>query len=108
MLLRNAGRVLLLIASPACLTSPPPPPEAVPTGTWELTTEEGADLAQLVLTFDENGGPARVTYKLGNVVPIVSPARSGATSVKVGRLRSCAAASLVVSIDNGEATLTKQ
>lgn len=57
------------------------PPEAVLSGTWKLTTSSSDDLTELLLTFDQNGAMTQVTYKLGTEVTLTSPFPSSSSNV---------------------------
>ena len=106
-------------------------------GSWSLTTPESTDLTQMTLTFDENGVMTSVQYKIGDTATVTATAPTsssdvngsdvviastfngnsltfngtlnGAASVINGRMTTLiSSGSLVISIDNGPATLTRQ
>ncbi len=117
--------------------SPQPSPEAVLEGTWVVTVENVPDLQQLELTFGASGILTTVTYQVANnaVIVVPSPAGSGSVSgddviitatfrgnglefqgtlneantIITGSLTThIVLNSVVIVIDNGPATLTKQ
>ncbi len=116
---------------------PPPPPEAVLQGTWAVTVENAPDLKELLVTFDENGNVTEVQYKLGDNATITVASPTGVATVDgsnviisatfndngltfngtlnsdntviTGNLTTqIAIGGLIVTINNGPATLTKQ
>jgi hypothetical protein len=115
----------------------PPPEEAVLEGTWAVSVQNNPDLQQLLLTFDANGKVTTVTYKLGDnaVITVPSPVGTGtvngkdvtitaefrgnglefdgtlndANTIITGSLTTnIVLETIVITIDNGPATLTKQ
>ncbi len=126
------------VASLLAGCAPPGPPSgAVLEGTWEVTVEAVPDLEQLLLTFDAEGTLITVTYKLSDNAVIVVPSPVGTGSVDGNNVTITATfrgngleftgtlndadtvitgtltthivvGSVVVVIDNGAATLTKQ
>lgn len=116
---------------------PPTSPEAVLAGTWAVTVQNAPDLKQLLITFNSTGNVTSVSYKLGDNATITVPSPVGVaevngTSVTIsatfnnngltfnGTLNSTntvitgslttqiVVGSVVVTVDNGPATLTKQ
>jgi hypothetical protein len=129
--------LLLPLASLLAGCAPQPPAAAVLEGTWQVAVQNVPDLQQLLLTFDANGNLVTVTYKLGDNAVIVVPSPVGTSSVSgkdvtitatfrgnglefegtlndadtmiTGSLTThIVVGSVVVVIDNGPATLTKQ
>jgi hypothetical protein len=115
----------------------PPPAEAILAGTWALTTPSTVALTQLLLTFDGNGDLTTVTYEVGGGITITDSSPSSTTRVDgksvtisteffgntlafEGTLNDTdtvidgsfttriAMGSIVITIDNGPGTLTKQ
>ncbi len=116
---------------------PAPPPEAVLQGTWLVTVAQNPDLKTLLVTFDENGNVTEVQYKLGDnaLITVTSPAGvatvngqnvvisatfndngltfngtlNGDNTVITGNLTTqIVVGGVVVTVNNGPATLTKQ
>jgi hypothetical protein len=114
-----------------------PSPETVLAGTWSLTTPSSTDLTQLLLTFNQNGALTTVVYKVGTGITITSNAPTGTTTVAGNNVTITAdfiggalsfngtlnaaqtvidgtftttitVGTLVISIDSGRGTLTKQ
>jgi hypothetical protein len=114
----------------------PVPPEAVLAGTWSVTAEDSPDLKELVFTFDSNGNLSNVTYQVGSNASISVPAPESTTEVNgssvtisstflnnsvvfEGTMNSTntvitgtlttqiTVGGLIITIDNGAATLTK-
>lgn len=115
-----------------------PPAEAVLAGTWKVeTTPQEDDLTQLFLTFDQNGALQTVMYQVTDNAVITVPSPLGTTNVEGqevtisstflgnslsfdGTLNATndviegnititiTVGGIVITIDNGEATLTKQ
>ncbi len=113
------------------------PPEAVLAGTWLVEVEEYPDLETLLITFDETGTVTEVEYKLGDNATITVTDPVGVATVDgqdvivsvtfnangltfngtlndddtemTGSLTTqISVGSLVVTINNGPATLTLQ
>ncbi len=127
----------LALVAAGCPTTEPPA-EAVLAGTWEVsTTPEESDLTQLLLTFNQNGDLQTVTYQVSDNTVITVPSPLGNTNVEgqevtisstflgnslsfSGTLNetndviegnittTITVGGIVITIDNGEATLTKQ
>jgi hypothetical protein len=136
--LKTIGRLLMLAAPLAALAAGCPSNQpSVLEGTWVVTVQANPDLQQLQLTFDARGKLTTVTYKLGDnaVIVVPSPVGSGTVSgqdvtitatfrgnglefegtlndadtIITGSLTThIVVGSVVVVIDNGPATLTKQ
>lgn len=130
--------VVPLAGLPAgCGTIFGPSPEALLSGTWSLTTPSTSDLTQLLLTFDQNGVLTTVVYKVVPGITIESNAPTGTTTVAGSNVTITAdfiggslsfngtlnaaqtvidgtftttitVGTLIISIDSGPGTLTKQ
>ncbi len=116
---------------------PAPPPEAVLQGTWLVTVAQNPDLKTLLVTFDENGNVTEVQYKLGDnaLITVTSPTGvatvdgqnvvisatfndngltfngtlNGDNTVITGNLTTqIVVGGVIVTVNNGPATLTKQ
>lgn len=59
----------------------PPPDTAVLAGTWSVTAESTPNLNQLLLTFDENGNLDTIQYKVGDNVLVTVPSPLATTDV---------------------------
>jgi len=114
-----------------------PPPEAVLEGTWLVTVEQNPDLQSLLVTFDGSGNVTQVEYKLGDnaTITVTNPVgvatvngqdvilsatfngngltfdgtlNSDNTVINGSLTTQISVGGLLITINNGPATFTKQ
>jgi hypothetical protein len=73
--------VSVLAILPAACFNPAPPATAVLAGTWAVTSPSAGQLNQLLLTFDSNGNLQTISYQVSNNATITVPSPVGTTSV---------------------------